>query len=153
MGRRGPTAKPTALKIAAGNPGHERLSKDEPKPLVRSSLPKPPPGLDSIAREEWETVVPELHRMGLVTIVDVPALEVYCRSVSEYRASESWLADHGRVTAEGYADPRVKMAHDAAQRVRQFASEFGLTPSARTRIRTSMGGSRDVSGKSRFFAG
>ena len=64
----GPKPKPTALKIAQGNPGHRPLPKNEPRPRV--AAPSMPDFLDAGGRAEWRRVVPILLEMGLLTKMD-----------------------------------------------------------------------------------
>jgi hypothetical protein len=42
--------KPTALKIAEGNPGHQKLPENEP--TFKVICPDPPKGMGSIAKKE-----------------------------------------------------------------------------------------------------
>jgi len=86
MGRRGPPPKPTALKLFAGTFRKDRAPKREPKPAQTKGFPKPPSFLGQIAKQEWRRVVPELHKLGILTKVDRAALAAYCES---YEITES----------------------------------------------------------------
>lgn len=68
----GPPRKPTALKILQGNPGHQKLPRNEPKPTA--DFPTRPGWLEPEAKREWMRVCGELHRLGLLTVVDRAAL-------------------------------------------------------------------------------
>lgn len=88
----GPPPKPTALKIAAGNPGHRPLNLSEPKPTI--GRPKMPSHLSEYARQEWRRVVPQLLEMGVLTVVDGPMLALYCEAYAEYvKATEEIQRD------------------------------------------------------------
>lgn len=145
MGRRGPPPKPTKLKVLQGNPGHQKLNMNEPEPRQSSGMrcPKwmPPEG-----RREWRRVVPELERLGLLSIVDQASLEGYCQSYADWRKNVDWITENGdvlpirdKVTGKiTYLQqvPQVGMAQKALNDVRKFAQEFGLTPAARARLQT-----------------
>lgn len=137
MGARGPKAKPTAMKRAAGNPGMRALNEKEPKPTGNA---EPPKFLDRVARAEWRRVAPELERMGILTAVDQSEFAAYCQSWSEYLRSvkelnEKHAADllSWPASASG-KHPLYGIVADAAKRFRQFAGDFGLNPSARSGI-------------------
>jgi P27 family predicted phage terminase small subunit len=136
MGKRGPAPKPTALRLIEGNRGKRPLNKSEPKPTpVRPTRPE---WMLPEAKREWNRVVPELERMGLLTAVDRAALAAYCQAYARAVQAEAVLRKSGIsfVTPNGYEQqrPEVAIARAEWQMVRAFASEFGFTPAARTRI-------------------
>ncbi len=92
--------------------------------------------LDKAARAEWRRVVPLLAELGVLTRVDGAALEAYCSTYSKAVAFQQ-LADASPLV-EGLHGPKINPAASEARKqwalVRQFAAEFGLTPSARTRV-------------------
>src|SRR5690349_12618000 len=73
---RGPAPKPTALKLAAGNPGKRPLNTEEPKP--EASAGEPPAWMSGDAREIWFRLAGPMTKCGLVTRVDELALARYC---------------------------------------------------------------------------
>jgi P27 family predicted phage terminase small subunit len=90
------------------------------------------------AKREWNRVVPQLERLGLLTVVDRAALAGYCQSWARYREAEEAISQDGliRTTESGYSmpHPAVSISRNALQQVRAFCAEFGLTPSSRGRI-------------------
>jgi P27 family predicted phage terminase small subunit len=128
--------KPLQLRIIEGNPGHRPLQKNQPKPTPVA--PSRPAGLKGEAKREWCRIVPELERLGLLTVIDRAALAGYCQAWARAVAAEKVLAEKGQVkeTPNGYLQqrPEVSIAFKAWQLVRAFAAEFGLTPSARSRL-------------------
>lgn len=136
MAGRGPAPKPTPLKVLAGNPGHQKLNRSEPKP--RPVAPKCPSWLDKGARAEWRRIAPELERIGLLTTIDMAALAGYCQSYSTWKAATEALAEHGLTYTAANGNirqrPEVTIASKALAEVRQFCQQFGLTPSARSRM-------------------
>jgi P27 family predicted phage terminase small subunit len=132
MGRR---AKPTALKILQGNPGRRELNKNEPKP---SGIPTCPRHLNKIARTEWRRISKELLACGLLTSVDRAALACYAVAWSRWVEAEGKVATTGLVVQSptGYpiVNPFVGIANRAMDLMHKFSTEFGLTPSSRSRL-------------------
>jgi P27 family predicted phage terminase small subunit len=134
----GPPPKPVRLKLIQGNPGHRKLPK-EPQPASSSRCPPPPDYLTGSAADEWKRIAPELHRIGLLTKVDLNCLAVYCASFARWKLAEELLAKEP-LTAEGYEGnpmiqhPLVRIASQAARDVLRAGAEFGLSPASRARI-------------------
>ncbi|MDP3909527.1 MAG: phage terminase small subunit P27 family, partial [Gemmatimonadales bacterium] len=137
--RPGPPPTPTALRVLRGNPGRRPLNQREPKPTA--TRPTCPAGLDKEAKAEWHRVVPELHRLGLLTKVDRAALVTYVQQWARQQRAEADIAKYGEVitqVVDGVVrreeNPSVRIADRAGQRIRMWCAEFGLTPSARSRM-------------------
>lgn len=129
--------KPTALKKLAGNPGKRPLNNAEPKyPLINT---RPPRFLDLEARRIWRKMLGELSAAGVLTQVDEAMLAVFCQTWSTYVSAVKRLHEEGDiiVTEKGsaYKHPLVMIRDTAADQLRKFAVEFGLTPSSRSRIK------------------
>jgi P27 family predicted phage terminase small subunit len=142
---RGRKPIPTHLKLIRGNPGHQKLNKNELQPSKPSECPEPPSTLDEFGAEEWRLVAGELWAMGVYTRADKGALTAYCYAYSVWRtAAESIkkLADndpvmHGQLAKRdggAVANPLIAIARRAAGDMVRYASEFGFTPAARARI-------------------
>jgi P27 family predicted phage terminase small subunit len=143
---RGPRPIPTHLKLLRGNPGHQVLNKSEPEPVIPDDVPEPPAFLSGHARDEWWRVVTELYRLKLVTLVDINPLAAYCQAYARWRYAEEALAkmaERDPVTSglmiknragNAIQNPLVMTADHAAAAMVRYASEFGLTPAARSRI-------------------
>lgn len=85
--------QPTHLKIVRGNPGKRPLPEREPEPTPSDVVPEPPPWLQNPEAEaEWRRVAPELHRLRLVTPIDLSVLEAYCAAYGRWRDAEQALA-------------------------------------------------------------
>jgi P27 family predicted phage terminase small subunit len=112
---------------------------------------EPPPApefLSDYARAEWDRIAKELYRLRLLTVVDIAPLAAYCESYSAWRMAVEKLKEMAA------RDPvmrglMVKTRHDsvmqnplfltmrqAANDMVRYASEFGFTPAARSRIST-----------------
>jgi P27 family predicted phage terminase small subunit len=98
------------------------------------------------AREQWEDLAPELFHLKLLTVVDLPLLAAFCEASRRWRTATEKLAEMERrdpVTAglivktqSGGAavNPLVAIIENAARTMARLAGEFGLSPSARSRI-------------------
>lgn len=157
MGRRGPPPKPTALNELQGNPGKRAKNDREPKPTA--GRPTMPSWLPKEAKAEWKRLVPELEKVGLLTVVDRTALAAYCLAHHELVDATRTLEAEGRIVSEAIVGrkkkdgvqvdevvghkkkqhPAVKLQRDAFTRVKQFLAEFGLTPASRARLKTDGG--------------
>jgi P27 family predicted phage terminase small subunit len=133
---RGRKPKPTALKILAGNPGHQKLSDDEPQPP--RGLPTCPAHLKNEARREWFRIGRELEMLGVVAKTDRAALAAYCQLYARWVEAEAALAEQGMIVeaingAKG-RNPHLGIVKDALEQMRKYLIEFGLTPSSRSRL-------------------
>lgn len=136
MAQRGRKPKPTAIKKLEGNPGRRKLNDKEPAPGKRA--PKCPAWLDEEAKKEWKRLAKALESMGVLTDIDMAAFAGYCQSYARWKEAEEFIAQHGLIfkTPSGYFQqvPHVSIAQTNLKIMLKFAAEFGLTPSARSRI-------------------
>jgi hypothetical protein len=82
----GPPPEPVRLKLLKGNPGRRPL-RPEPEPAIEPQCPPAPPYLSGYAAQEWEVVAPELHRLRLLTAVDLASLAAYCVAYQQWRVA------------------------------------------------------------------
>nr|WP_309501750.1 phage terminase small subunit P27 family [uncultured Roseovarius sp.] len=144
MAPRGPKTKPTKLKLLTGTARTHRLNPHEPQPDV--ARPDAPEHLTDAAREEWDRIVVDLVALGILTQLDRGALAAYCQAYGRWSAAEAALArmaDRDAVTdglivktksGNLIQNPLVGAANKAMADMVRYAAEFGLTPSARTRV-------------------
>ena len=141
MGRRGPPPQPTSLRHLRGNPGKRRIDGREPQPKLEA--PTCPQWLSAKAKRVWRDLVPVLKGMRILTRVDRDALTVYCQTYARWRGAEEFIDQHGEIypvrDAQGNVTrmklyPQVGVASTLLQVVRSYQQEFGMTPSARTRV-------------------
>jgi P27 family predicted phage terminase small subunit len=136
MGRRGPAPQPTAFKVLNGNPGKRALPTAEPKPDLAE--PFMPAWLDAEARAEWRRIVPILLNMGVLTIADGAALACYCQAYSRLGQALKELEDGSTFvspkTMVEHAKPAVQVVQQCMVTIKAFCQEFGMTPSARSRM-------------------
>jgi P27 family predicted phage terminase small subunit len=149
MGKRGPAPKPSALKKAQGTFRKSRAPRNEIQPTPGD--PGCPPQLDAIGRSEWNRIVPELEKVGVLSVVDSAVLEGYCANYSLARQYQAVAEAEPMIDAPVYTkgggiefvtkpNPASAEARKHWSLVKQFAAEFGLTPSARTRVGSGGGG-------------
>ncbi len=108
---------PTALKKLAGNPGKRAYNTQEIEPTL--GAPACPAWLTGHAREEWNRIVPELDRLGVLTTVDNSVLIGHCATYGE-------IAD----TVEA----KQPLKSSLLGQMRAYACELGLTPAARAKL-------------------
>lgn len=136
---------PSNLKIIAGTERPSRVNHDEPRPEVK--IPTPPSVLDKEGKKEWRRVARQLFALGILTDIDRAALAAYCNQYSVWykamralraMAVNDQLTDGLMIrTAGGNAiqNPLLGIANKASDRMVAYASEFGMTPSSRTRVK------------------
>lgn len=150
MGRRGPAPQPVALKLAKGERRPSRVNYDEPVlPVARGT--DPPEGLTGAGLKEWLRIASQLVDAGVLKDPDLPAMEDYCRRLTDLRALEVELAAQRGVVRHQEkakdADLTVLLAGwraiDAAEKrlialqsqVNVLRREIGATPSSRSAVK------------------
>jgi P27 family predicted phage terminase small subunit len=133
----GPPPLPTKLKLLRGNPGRRKLH-DDLEPASAPQCPAPPDHLSRHAAAEWRRVAPELHQLGLLSVLDEASFACYCSAYGLWRQAEEALAE-GFITAPGsekntVVNPLLKIATQAARDTIRFGNEFGLSPASRSRV-------------------
>ncbi|MBI1396939.1 MAG: phage terminase small subunit P27 family [Betaproteobacteria bacterium] len=148
MGTRGPKPLPANVHMLRGNPSKKPIASlldDVVRPDV--SIPDPPEFLGPEAVAEWNRITGHLAKLGLVTELDRAVLTAYCtawadldwveRQIAAAAASDPTGQD-GRITKREGAAPRigalVKMKYEVLASLDRFAAEFGMSPSARSRV-------------------
>ena len=128
MGNRKP---PTALKLLNGNPSQRKLT-PEPKPLTE--VPKMPIFVkrNLYARREWERLIPELEKVGLISLLDRSAIAAYCMAYATYEELSRYT-NTLKPADEKYLD-YTRATRQAAVLLKQYLSDFGMTPSSRTKV-------------------
>lgn len=137
MARQGRPPKPTALKVIEGNPGKRSL-RESPKPPP--SRPRRPQWLVGYARAEWDRIIPELDRRGLLDVVDRNTIAGYCISVGQLKDAYQDLNRRGQLIPSARKDgdlvknPSNQLLRDALRQIANYSSMFGLSPSDRVRL-------------------
>ena len=154
MGRRGPAPQPVALKLAKGERRPSRVNYDEPMlPVARGT--DPPQGLTGAGLKEWLRIASQLVVAGVLKDPDLPAMEDYCRRLTDLRALELELAAQREVVRQQEKAMRAAKdvdfallvsgwkAIDSAEKrlialqsqVNVLRREIGATPSSRSAVK------------------
>ena len=124
------------MKVLEGNPGGRPLNKNEPKPDKKA--PRCPAWLEEEAKKEWKRMGKTLEQLGLLTEMDMAAFAGYCQAYARWKEAEEFISQHGTMirTPNGYLQqvPQVSIAQTYLKIMNKFCEQFGLTPSARSRI-------------------
>lgn len=168
MAIRGRKPKPTHLRLVQGDPRQRGRKKLEEKvnreARLPPSLPMPPPELLDEAKVEWGRIVTHLHAAGLLTEIDRGALAACCQAYGRWIQAERILADLQKQdpifqglmikTTNGnmIQNPLVGTANKSMSDYVRFCAEFGMTPSARSRIETPENPEKVEDPAARFFS-
>lgn len=138
MGQRGPAKKPTKLNKLQGNPGRRPLNQREPQPSPLERKPTAPRWLSHAAKLQWKRLVTPLYECGLLTQVDQLALAMLCEAYATYQDARLLVEQEGMIAisekGSPYLHPAVGIMNSSRRELLTWAREFGMTPSARTRI-------------------
>ena len=138
MAQRGRKPKPTAVKVLEGNPGKRSLNTNEPKR---------PAWLEDEAKKEWKRMAKQMEQLGILTEIDMAAFAGYCQAYARWKEAEEFITQHGTIvkTPSGYWQqvPQVSIAQTYLKIMNKFCEQFGLTPSARSRIVTDNGDDKE----------
>ena len=139
MAKPGPKTTPTKLKLLHGNPGRRPLPEDEVEPEQTVKIPRAPSSLDKVAQKEWRTTAKKLHRIGLLTEMDLTALAAYCNEYSVWIFAIGQIQKHGMLikAQSGFPmqSPYMQIANKAQAEMRKWLADFGMTPSSRAGLK------------------
>lgn len=145
MGTRGPKPLPTALRILNGNASHRPLPKGEAKPEKLKNS-RPPFELTERGKKIWKSISKRLEVCGLLTNIDLNALMRYCDIFDKWLLAKEMYDTKGcfyevyqgsgeNARSIGYAKAPWAIEYRGFLReLLRLEGEFGMTPSARTRI-------------------
>lgn len=156
---RGRKPTPTHLRLVSGKIGKRPLNLQEPK--APQGRPSCPAHASDKARETWGYVCGILEDMGVLSVIDAVAIEMLCEAYADFVAASKALRDFGSdfyetATESGSimyrAHPALAKKQDADRRIRGWLAEFGLTPSARSRIKLGSDGDKNEDPEKKYFA-
>lgn len=150
MGKRGP--KPlSAEELAKRGSWRAKKRAAEEAVAVESvkvpaglgrGVPRQPGRMTEEAKEIWDSIVPELDAMGLLTTADGVQLGELCSSLALVQRLRRYLEENGasypvmdgeRIVCYRKR-PEVGILAEAQIRADKLASQFGLTPASRSRV-------------------
>lgn len=133
--RSGRPRKPTADKIAIGNPGNYPLPEDEPEYHLASITP--PTNLSPEEVVYWNWFAPRSIGAQILTEVSVPGLVRLCKAIVESeRMSEEIERDGFMVdTRNGpVRHPLITPRNQANDQILRWMREFGFTPASQSTV-------------------
>jgi P27 family predicted phage terminase small subunit len=146
MARIGRPRLPTHLKLIKGTARADRLNPREPQINKARGMPKPPHWLTKGAQQHWNEIVPVMYEVGIVTVLDGPAVGAYCQALDKLGEAEAVLAEMASrdeatkglmvrtINGAAIQNPVLGAVNKLRNDVVKFAGELGLTPSARSRV-------------------
>lgn len=163
MGRRGPTALPANVHVLRGNPSKKSMDDLFADFNPEVEIPDAPSWMLAEAKKEWKRVSAELLKYGLISKLDRAALVLYVQAWAKMVWAEKMMAkamkdaetkrkeaeDKGEDYTGGdgimvrTAGGNMIYSHHwvvgrrAAEDVNRYLASFGMSPSARGRVRPS----------------
>lgn len=99
------------------------------------------------AKKEWKRMAKQMEQLGILTEIDMAAFAGYCQAYARWKEAEEFITQHGTIvkTPSGYWQqvPQVSIAQTYLKIMNKFCEQFGLTPSARSRIVTDNGDDKE----------
>ncbi len=137
MAKPGRKPKPTSQKILEGNPGKRSVNVSEPRPGY-DHVRRVPHGLSTRAQALWRQLAGDLSELGMFTDVDIPAFMLLAEHYALARQALAVISEDGLTTTDENGltrkHPLLQIFRDNSAAFRAYATEFGLTPSSRTRF-------------------
>ena len=134
---------PTEMHVLNGNPSKIKdLGKGEPKPKPTVREIAPPEWLNNYGQKMWTDRCPELQRTNVLTTLDIEGFEMACywygifrQCVDDAREKGLFYTYTNKQGHENEVDrPQMKLARQASELYKSYASEYGLMPSSRSKI-------------------
>lgn len=141
-------AKPARLQLLQGNPAKKNVEKlkrraeQEEKMKMSAEHVDPPSWLDKTAQKEFRRLADLLLSVELINDADVGHLALYCDAYSQYLSYKRQIKQKG-MWVDGKPNPFILRMKDAAAQMRSFATDLGLSPSARARLAINLEGDND----------
>ena len=141
---------PTQTKIIRGTFRKDRAAANEPRPEKVVEVPRPPSYLSKHAKKLWNKLAEELVDKGILTVLDLPALEMCCEAYGQFREAQEIVfqsivdpetGKRRRQTLTEYmagrtshSAPEYTAMNKLYQTFRLYLAEFGLTPATRLKL-------------------
>ncbi|RTL04026.1 phage terminase small subunit P27 family [Candidatus Dependentiae bacterium] len=148
MGLRGPQPKPSKLRELEGITKPCKMPVDEPKPKLATSADCPV-ALNPAQKLVWDSLAPELMRIGTLSLTDIPAFLRYIDLSIEYHEMQRQIDGKNYVLVIRNEDgkpkyatvmPQITIRNQAMANMLRLEQHFGMTPASRTRIMSILGG-------------
>lgn len=139
MGKRGPTAAPTHLKVLRGDQ-ERHINREAPVPTDEPLVI--PPDMSAGARVIWDELAADLQDKGCLTHWDVHLFAAFCEAVATYRECRILMGDQftDRGAAGGVIkSPYWQIMRDCVETMVKLSSRFGLSPGDRSALTVGKG--------------
>ena len=132
--------KPLQLHILNETDRPCRRNDKEPIPDIPETIPVPPDNISESAKKVWRDNVEAFYNAGVLTSLDINAFTFLAQitgmwfdAVDEFKKDPSFT----RFTANGneMQNPLVGTINTLSNLSAKYFSEFGMTPSSRTKIK------------------
>lgn len=132
---------PDHIKLVKGTAKKHRMNADAP--ATNAGIPAPPEWLSERAIEIFYRLSAILSSMGVASPDDEAALAILASRMEEIELCTAFIEDNGRTYERrdesgalimARARPEVGMRSEAMRHAQSLLSEFGLTPSARSKV-------------------
>lgn len=127
---------PRNLRLVKGATRADRMNDKEPE--LRVAIPDPPDYLEDQEVDIFVEVAGKLARMRVMTEADTDALALYASRFCVWREANDNVRKTGLLThsPKGFPmqNPYLSIANRAQQDCLKILTEFGMTPSSRTRV-------------------
>ena len=137
---------PASLKLLNGNPGRRPVNEEPESPRIEADDP-PPTWLHEDAQAFYRDVVQILSDMGIATVADRLAIIGLAQALAEVKIAHEAMNKFGRVIKDksggAQRNPYAVLSAQFLAFVRQFITEFGMTPCSRARLTAKAAGEED----------
>lgn len=140
-GHSGRKQKPVDLKLVEGNRGHRKINVNRPKP--KKGQRAAPASLSAVAKKKFKQVVADLKATGLLTVVDIDSLALYCDAYARYWKLQKEMIKEKSVI-DGKKNPKLTAMKEAFVQMRSIGSEFGWSPATRATLNVDPVGQEDL---------
>lgn len=148
MGLRGPQPKPSKIRELEGITKPCKMPEHEPKPKLATSTDCPV-SLNPAQKLVWDSLAPELMRIGTLSLTDIPAFLRYIDLSIEYHEMQRQIDGKNYILVIRHEDgkpknakvmPQIQIRNEAMAHMLRLEQHFGMTPASRTRIMSILGG-------------
>lgn len=133
---RGPKPTPRNLRLVKGTDRPDRRNDDEP--VVAVTIPNAPDYLVDNEIDVFVETAGKLARMRVMTDYDVDAIAIYAVNFVRWKEAVDKVRTMGMIvkSPKGYPiqNPFLSIANKSQHEMLRILTEFGLTPSSRTRV-------------------
>lgn len=142
MERRGRKPQPTNLALLKGGRTLKAKTPRPKKSQVKELSSRVPGHLPREAKRFWRYFYDLLNSTKILTILDAKALEMLAREWANYISAQKDLDENGKMLESNaggkYWNPSWAQYKHSQKQVMTLLSEFGMTPTARTRIESDL---------------